>query len=77
MFVRIKKSGGREYLQIVHNHRAWNGVKQIVIANLGRLDKYTKNVDLLDIGQSFKNLYKKIHTTPEPKTAKKRRTKPK
>ena len=77
MFVRIKKSGGHEYLRIVQNHRNVFGVKQKVIANLGRLDKYTDAFDLLDVGRSFKGLYEKIHATPEPKLMKKRRTKSK
>ncbi|HDZ25303.1 MAG TPA: hypothetical protein ENH65_02190 [Candidatus Aminicenantes bacterium] len=77
MFVRIKKSGGHEYLQIVHSYRSYGGVKQLVLANLGRLNKYTDDIDLLDIGQSFKDLYKKLHVPPEPKLMKKRRKKPK
>jgi hypothetical protein len=38
MFVRIKRSGPREYLQIVENFREGRKVRQRVIANLGRLD---------------------------------------
>ena len=38
MFVRIKRSGPREYLQIVENFREGKKVRQKVIANLGRLD---------------------------------------
>jgi hypothetical protein len=38
MFVRRKKSGAYEYLQIVHNERINGRVKQRVIATLGRLD---------------------------------------
>lgn len=38
MFVRIKRSGPREYLQIVENFREGKKVRQRVIANLGRLD---------------------------------------
>jgi len=39
MFVRIKKSGPRQYLQVVENRRVGKKVQQRVIANLGRLDK--------------------------------------
>ena len=38
MFVRIKKSGTHQYLQIVHNQRLDGVVRQQVIATLGRLD---------------------------------------
>jgi hypothetical protein len=39
MFARVKKSGRYEYLQIVHNERIGDHVKQRVIATLGRLDR--------------------------------------
>jgi hypothetical protein len=39
MFARVKKSGRYEYLQIVHNERIGDRVKQRVIATLGRLDQ--------------------------------------
>jgi hypothetical protein len=38
MFVRVKKSGAYEYLQIVHNQRLDGAVRQQVVATLGRLD---------------------------------------
>ena len=38
MFFRVKKSGGRGYLQIVENRRLGGRVRQSVIANLGRAD---------------------------------------
>lgn len=38
MFFRTKKSGPREYLQIVHNYRDNGKVKQNVKATLGRID---------------------------------------
>ena len=38
MFARVKKSGGYEYLQIVHNERVGKKVRQRTIATLGRLD---------------------------------------
>jgi hypothetical protein len=50
MFVRIKRSGNYEYLQIVHNQRTAAGeVKQHVIATLGRLDllRQTGQLDAL------------------------------
>ena len=38
MFVRSKKSGQYEYLQVVHNERLDGRVQQRVVATLGRLD---------------------------------------
>jgi hypothetical protein len=38
MFVRTKKSGQYEYLQVVHSQRVEGRVQQHVIATLGRLD---------------------------------------
>ena len=39
MFVRVKPSGPRQYLQIVENYRENGRVRQRVIATLGRLDR--------------------------------------
>ncbi len=39
MFVRAKKSGRYEYLQVVHNERVDGRVRQRVIATLGRVDQ--------------------------------------
>ena len=41
MFVRVKKVGTYQYLQIAQNRRQGKRVKQSVIATLGRLDKLT------------------------------------
>ena len=38
MFVRAKRSGAYQYLQVVHNERVDGKVRQRVIATLGRLD---------------------------------------
>ena len=38
MFVRAKKSGKYQYLQLVQNHRVDGHVRQQVLATLGRLD---------------------------------------
>ncbi len=38
MYTRITRSGGRSYLQIVEGFRTQAGVRQRVVANLGRLD---------------------------------------
>ena len=39
MFVRVKKVGPHQYLQIAQNRREGKRVKQSIIATLGRLDK--------------------------------------
>ena len=41
MFVRVKKVGSYQYLQIAQNRREGKRVKQTTIATLGRLDKLT------------------------------------
>ena len=38
MFVRAKKSGAYQYLQLVRNERINGKVRQQVVATLGRLD---------------------------------------
>ena len=43
MFVRAKKSGAYEYLQLVHNERVDGKVRQRVIATLGRRDVLEEN----------------------------------
>lgn len=39
MFVRVKKSGRYQYLQIVENRKVKGKVNQRVIATIGRIDK--------------------------------------
>jgi len=39
MFVRVKSSGGHQYLQVVENERDGTRVKQCVVTTLGRLDR--------------------------------------
>ena len=49
MFVRVKKSGKYQYLQVVQNERVEGKVRQHVVASLGRLDvlKQTGQLDAL------------------------------
>ena len=49
MFVRAKKSGAYQYLQLVHNERVDGKVRQQVLATLGRLDvlQETGQIDAL------------------------------
>ncbi len=55
MFVRVKRSGPRGYLQIVENFREGKKVRQRVIANLGRLDtlRATGVLDLIATSKAF------------------------
>lgn len=53
MFTRTKKSGPREYLQIVENKRKGKKVRQTVIATLGRLDKLQERGDIESIMYSL------------------------
>jgi len=46
MFVRVKRSGQYQYLQVVHNERIDGRVQQRVIATLGRLDVLRKTGQL-------------------------------
>lgn len=64
MYVRIKKSGKHEYLQIVESFRLYGRTKQKVIASLGRLDQYLENMTLYELGHSFIGLYKKLRERP-------------
>ena len=44
MFVRAKKSGRYEYLQVVQNERVGGRVRQRVIATLGRVDQLQEEI---------------------------------
>ena len=48
MFVRIKKSGPREYLELVENFREGKKVRQRVLLNLGRVD-FLKNTQAAEL----------------------------
>ena len=41
MFFRTKRSGDREYLQLVESERVEGRVRQRVLASLGRMDAYS------------------------------------
>jgi hypothetical protein len=73
MYVRIKKSGKHEYLQIVTSFRYYGGTKQKVIASLGRLDQYLKDGTLYDLGHSFIGLHEKLKPKPPVRRRKKKR----
>jgi transposase len=60
MFVRVKTSGPREYLQIVENFREGKKVRQRVIANLGRLDILRASGALDSIATSLAQLSENV-----------------
>jgi len=39
MFVRVKRAGKHEYLQLVENHREGKQTRQRIVATPGRLDR--------------------------------------
>lgn len=53
MFVRVKKVGRYEYLQIVHNERVDGKVRQRTIATLGHLDELRASGQLDDVVASL------------------------
>ncbi len=53
MFVRSKKSGPYEYLQIVENHREGSRVVQRVISTIGRLDRLNAKGDIETLVRSL------------------------
>ena len=60
MFLRVKKSGKYEYLQIARSFRRWGRTNQEVVASLGRLDRYREDGTLVDLGHSFITLHEKL-----------------
>jgi len=52
MFIRVKKNGSREYLQVVHNERIDGKVKQRVIGTLGRRDRLEEDGTLAALASS-------------------------
>jgi hypothetical protein len=53
MFVRVKPSGERKYLQVVENRREGTRTLQRVIATLGRLDRLEAEGDLDSLAKSL------------------------
>lgn len=53
MFVRAKKAGPHQYLQIVENRREGNKVLQRVISTIGRLDRLSAKGDIESLVRSL------------------------
>jgi len=60
MFVRIKKSGKYQYLQLVENKKVKGKVKQRVIATIGRLDKLQEKNEIENIVQSLAKFSERV-----------------
>lgn len=60
MFIRTKKSGKYCYLQIVTSSRKYGTVTQKVIANLGRVEDYERNTQLLELADSCQKVHEII-----------------
>lgn len=59
MFVRIKKSGKNQYLQLVQSRRERGKVKQHVIGTLGRLDKLKEKGEIEKLVRSLSRFSEK------------------
>ncbi|MGB9748188.1 MAG: IS1634 family transposase [Bacteroidales bacterium] len=70
MFVRIKKTGHYNYLQVVQNFRENGKIKQRVLATLGRMEELTDNGQIDRLTQSLarhaKNIPLVLHAQSEP-----------
>lgn len=53
MFLKVTKSGGYDYLRLVHSYWENGKPKQRVIANIGRLDLLKQNGQLRRLGKKF------------------------
>src|SRR3989304_7828257 len=60
MFARIKKSGRKEYLQLVENRREGKKIAQRVIATLGRMDELRAGGDIEAIIRSLSRFSEKV-----------------
>lgn len=60
MFVRLKKTSGYQYLQLVHNYRENGKSKQKVIASLGRLEELVESGNIESILESLSRYSKDV-----------------
>ncbi len=60
MFVRVKPSGPRKYLQVVENKREGKKTRQRVIATLGRLDRLEAEGSLDSLAKSLARFSKQV-----------------
>jgi transposase len=60
MFVRVKKSGNNEYLQIVENRKIAGKVVQRVVSTIGRLDRLQAKGDIETLVRSLSRYSEKV-----------------
>jgi transposase len=60
MFVRVKKSGNNQYLQIVENKKVSGKVVQRVISTIGRLDRMQEKGDIETLVRSLSRYSEKV-----------------
>ncbi len=60
MFVRVKKSGNNQYLQIVENRKVSGKVVQRVISTIGRLDRLNEKGDIETLVRSLARYSDKV-----------------
>jgi hypothetical protein len=60
MFVRVKKSGNNEYLQIVENRKIAGKVVQRVVSTIGRLDRLRAKGDIETLVRSLTRYSEKV-----------------
>lgn len=60
MFVRVKKSGNNQYLQIVENRKVSGKVAQRVISTIGRLDRLNEKGDIETLVRSLARYSEKV-----------------
>ena len=60
MFVRMKKSGNNQYLQIVENRKVAGKVVQRVISTIGRLDRLNEKGDIETLVRSLARYSEKV-----------------
>jgi len=63
MFARVKKSGPRQYLQVVENRWEDGASRQRVIATLGRLDKLQSHGDIDGLMKSLSRFSDHVKVT--------------
>ena len=66
MFVRVKKVGPYQYLQIAHNRREGKRVKQSIIATLGRIDQLAASGAIDQLLRSAARFAERIMVLTEP-----------
>ena len=69
MFVRTKRSGSHEYLQIVRSYREDKRVRQQVIGTLGRRDRLVASGELDELLSSLGRFSERLHVVERVRTS--------